>query len=80
MTPVESLAICSNLMSAYVEQASSTPESIAETGAGDCEWASGSQVCMGARPALVPYPIKTNMNESLMIVRSANLPAETSVE
>ncbi len=30
------------------------PEKIAETGAGAWLWASGSQVCIGARPALVP--------------------------
>ena len=32
-------------------------------GAGDSLCASGSQVCMGARPALVPYPTITRRNE-----------------
>ena len=35
-------------------QFSRVPESRAETAAGASEWASGSQVCMGAKPALVP--------------------------
>ena len=33
---------------------SSTPASIAVTGAGASLWASGSQVCMGTNPILVP--------------------------
>ena len=41
-------------MIAYIATASSTPDIIAESGAGASEWASGSQVCIGARPALVP--------------------------
>ena len=41
---------------------SSTPESSAETGLGAWECASGSQVCMGNRPALVPKPMTMNAN------------------
>ena len=41
---------------------SSTPESNAETGLGASEWASGSQVCMGNRPAFVPKPMAANTN------------------
>ena len=33
---------------------SSAPDSMAETGAGPSLCASGSQVCIGARPTLVP--------------------------
>ena len=33
---------------------SRAPDSMAETGAGASLWASGSQVCIGARPTLVP--------------------------
>ena len=33
---------------------SSAPDSMAETGAGPSLWASGSQVCIGARPTFVP--------------------------
>ena len=33
---------------------SSAPDSIADTGAGLSLWASGSQLCIGARPTLVP--------------------------
>jgi hypothetical protein len=39
---------------------SSTPDSRADTGLGASEWASGSQVCMGNRPALVPKPMAAN--------------------
>ena len=35
---------------------SSTPDMSAETGAGAWLWASGSQLCIGASPAFVPYP------------------------
>ncbi len=41
-------------MMAYSATASSTPDIVADSDAGASEWASGSQVCMGARPALVP--------------------------
>ena len=43
---------------------SSAPESIAETGAGPSLCASGSQVCIGASPTLVPKPISTRRKES----------------
>ena len=49
---------------------SSTPESRAETGLGAWEWASGSQVCMGNRPALVPKPITINAKARRMSVGS----------
>ena len=39
---------------------------VAESGAGASEWASGSQVCMGASPALVPYPTSRKTNASRM--------------
>ena len=35
-------------------QFNSAPESSAETTDGDSLWASGSQVCIGASPILVP--------------------------
>ena len=40
---------------------SNTPDKSADAGLGASLWASGSQVCMGARPIFVPYPtiIKT---------------------
>src|SRR2546425_3660111 len=49
---------------AYTPTASSTPDIIAEIGDGASECASGSHVCIGARPALVPYPIRMNANAS----------------
>ena len=39
---------------AYTPTLSSTPDMSALTGAGASLWASGSHVCMGASPALVP--------------------------
>ena len=42
---------------------SSAPDNMAETGAGPSLWASGSQVCIGARPTLVPKPIRTRRND-----------------
>ena len=38
----------------YIAQFNSTPESIALTGVGAWECASGSQVCIGAKPTFVP--------------------------
>ncbi len=38
----------------YMAQFNNTPDRRADTGVGAWEWASGSQVCMGARPTLVP--------------------------
>ncbi|SRR5258706_7261549 len=46
------------------------PENIAETGAGAWLWASGSHVCMGASPALVPNPTKTNRNPTRSVAGS----------
>ena len=40
-------------------QLSRAPESRAEAGLGASLWASGSQVCMGASPILVPKPMST---------------------
>src|ERR1700684_1971713 len=42
-----------------------TPESTAHTGDGAWLWASGSHVCIGARPTFVPNPTKTSRNASL---------------
>ena len=50
----------------------STPESRADTGLGASEWASGSHVCMGNRPALVPKPMAANTNAIIMRGRSMN--------
>ena len=36
------------------------PDNIADTGAGLSLWASGSQLCIGAKPTLVPYPTSTS--------------------
>ena len=44
----------------------STPDSRADTGLGASEWASGSQVCMGNRPALVPKPMAANTKAIIM--------------
>ena len=55
---------------------SRTPESRADTGLGASEWASGSQVCMGNRPALVPKPMAANTKAIWMSVGSK--PLETS--
>jgi hypothetical protein len=41
---------------------SSAAESIALVGLGASECASGSQVCIGATPTLVPYPITASRN------------------
>ena len=38
----------------YKAVLSRKPENTAETGAGAWLWASGNQLCIGARPALVP--------------------------
>ena len=38
----------------------------AETGAGAWLWASGSQLCMGTRPTLVPYPSTMRAKASRM--------------
>ena len=40
------------------------PDSTAQTGVGAWLWASGSQVCIGARPALAPNPTNTSRNEN----------------
>jgi len=45
---------------ASIAQLSSTPESRAQIGEGAWLWASGSQVCIGASPALVPKPTNTS--------------------
>src|SRR6266849_2972221 len=47
---------------AYMATARSTPDIMAERGDGASECASGSHVCIGARPALVPYPTTRNAN------------------
>ena len=39
---------------AYMATLSSSPDSTAETGVGPSAWASGSQLCSGTRPILVP--------------------------
>src|SRR6266851_5744745 len=49
---------------AYIATASSTPDIRAEIGDGASAWASGSHVCIGARPAFVPYPMRRNANAS----------------
>ena len=49
---------------AYMATASSTPDIIAEIAGGASECASGSQVCIGASPAFVPYPIRMNAKAS----------------
>src|SRR5216684_6599471 len=49
---------------AYIATASSAPDIKAEIGEGASEWASGSQVCIGASPAFVPYPMRRNANAS----------------
>ena len=41
-------------MTAYRATLSNSPESTAETGVGPSACASGSQLCSGARPTLVP--------------------------
>ena len=43
------------------------PESSALMGLGAWLCASGSQLCTGARPALVPYPTSTKMKASFMV-------------
>ena len=40
--------------SAYIATFRSRPESTADTGVGPSAWASGSQLCSGTRPTLVP--------------------------
>ena len=49
---------------AYSATASSTPDIIADKGDGASECASGSHVCVGASPALVPKPTSRNTNAS----------------
>ena len=44
----------------------SMPESSAHTGDGAWLWASGSQVCIGTRPTLVPRPIRISRNAVCM--------------
>ena len=39
---------------AYSATLSSRPDSTADTGVGPSAWASGSQLCSGTRPTLVP--------------------------
>src|ERR1022692_2067740 len=46
-------------------QFSRTPERSALTGVGASPWASGSHVCMGARPAFVPRPTMTKTKATL---------------
>src|SRR3989454_1333493 len=45
-------------------------DSIALTGVGASACASGSQECIGATPAFVPYPISTNTKATLIAVGS----------
>ena len=52
--PIETSTTAFHRAMAYIATASSTPDIMAETVDGASEWASGSQVCMGARPAFVP--------------------------
>ena len=47
-------------MTTRIAHLASAPESKPETGLGACEYASGIQVCIGNRPALVPKPIAMN--------------------
>ena len=47
---------------------SRAPDSIADTGAGPSLCASGSQVCIGASPTLVPKPINTSRNAASAMV------------
>jgi hypothetical protein len=54
---------------------SSRPERIADIGVGPSEWASGSQLCSGTSPTLVPYPTSRNTNDSVSTVGS-NCPAD----
>ena len=56
---------------AYRAMFSMRPESIALMGVGASACASGNQVCMGATPALVPYPIKIKTKASLRVVGSS---------
>ena len=52
--PAAASTIGLNRKMAYAPTLSSTPDISALTGAGASLWASGSQVCIGARPAFVP--------------------------
>jgi len=49
------------LSTPYMAQLSRTAERRALMGVGDWLWASGSQVCIGARPAFVPRPTTMKM-------------------
>ena len=59
------------IVSAFLVGFQRAPESIADTGAGPSLCASGSQVCIGARPTLVPYPTSTNRKLSSSSTGSA---------
>src|SRR3989338_2408658 len=50
--------ICKTLKIPKKAQFNKAPDKSAETGDGASMCASGSQVCMGASPILVPYPTK----------------------
>ena len=52
--PTAALTTAFQRMIAYSATASSTPDIMAESGAGASAWASGSHVCIGARPGLRP--------------------------
>jgi len=41
-------------------------------GLGASEWASGSQVCIGANPTFVPYPITASRNARRRLSRSSD--------
>ena len=61
-------------------QLSSTPDKRADAGLGASLWASGSQVCMGASPILVPYPTRMKTNPALSHMGSRVLAAPARAE
>ena len=48
-----------------------TPDIRADTCDGATGWASGNQMCIGTKPALVPNPIRASTNTRLIIGRPA---------
>src|SRR5438874_2570885 len=63
--PMARTVIASYRNSAYMAQLSRAAESIALMGEGASACASGSQLCMGMNPTLVPYPTATKTKPSL---------------
>ena len=64
---------------AYIAQFRRTADKRALMGDGASAWASGSQLCMGTKPTLVPYPTATKTNASFSSSRPPTNPGAASI-